>query len=181
MEFLQKAQKDLAVAEEMVKNRMAKTVDEALEMMQNQKSDFEQGKIMEGENKTIEEESKEEVKEEPKNEEIKADIPEDRVAKIEQVLEDFGKFFVDYKDETSKKIVEVSEQIAQFREELLEVRAEIQKSKQAQSVERVETVKEAPQVETKEDSSHPKQGEFTSKDVEVENIFSNAHGRLNKR
>lgn len=156
MEFLQEAKKNLSVAQTMVNNGIAKDIDEALSIIKQKQKE---------ESRRVESEPVESVKEVGTVVDNELDK---KVQKIEQVLQDFGKFFVQYKEENVKKINDLSEQIAKFRQELVEIK----------SKPRVEPKKEeAP----KQESTSPRTGNHASNDVAIDKVFNNAHGRLVKR
>lgn len=162
MEFLQEAQKDLNAAQSMVDSGIAKDEAEALSIIKAKKKEAveeTQKDISEGEETMSD------------NDEV-----EKRVAKMEQVLQDFGKFFVDYKKDNVGKLTELSEQVTAFRKELLSVKSELQKLVAVVPVEKlVEFSKE--EVEPKETNTDKK----IADDVAVDKIFNNAHNRLIKR
>ena len=107
-----------------------------------------------------------------------------KVRKVEQVLDDFGKFFLSYREESTKKLNDVSEQI-------LQLRSEIQKLKQAprvESGEREEQKEEAapaPRAESRpveRKVEKPQRiGDTKPTDVAIDKIFSNAHNKMMKR
>ena len=84
MEYLNEAQKEMELAKTMVQNGMYSNVDDALKEIQSKKS------------------------QEPSMPEEKDEYSMvKRIAKVEQVLQDFGKFFVEYKTATEKTMKDI--------------------------------------------------------------------------
>tara|TARA_Y100000034_G_C6748295_1_gene332449 strand:- start:181 stop:708 length:528 start_codon:yes stop_codon:yes gene_type:complete len=174
MEYLNEAQKDMELAKTMVQNGMYTNIDDALKEIQTKKE-------------TSNAQPQQTTLQEP---ETKDDYSlAKRVAKMEQVLQDFGKFFVDYKNENEQTIRNLNQNLLVLRNELSQLKPNEPSLKEQYEKEEEQTkLEETPKEESKTEESkeenkekyNERQGEFTSDDVQIEDIFSNAHGKMMK-
>ncbi len=170
MEYLNEAQKEMELAKTMVQNGMYSNVDDALKEIQSKKS------------------------QEPSMPEEKDEYSMvKRIAKVEQVLQDFGKYFVEYKTATEKTMKDIGHSMMDLKNELDQLKTkaptlkeeakeeptlkeEIEKAEENNEPKKEEEIKEPEKKET----YNERQGEFTPDDVQIEDIFSNAHGKMIK-
>jgi len=163
MEYLNEAQKEMELAKTMVQNGMYSNVDDALKEIQSKKS------------------------QEPSMPEEKDEYSMvKRIAKVEQVLQDFGKFFVEYKTATEKTMKDIGHSMMDLKNELdqLKTKAPTLKEEVEKTEEEPTLNEEIEKTEVKEpekkETYNERQGEFTPDDVQIEDIFSNAHGKMMK-
>ena len=118
-----------------------------------------------------------------------------RLAKLEQVLQDFGKFFMDYKTTTEKNQTEMQNmikqhvsEISQLKEQSMNIRREISELKRAPVVKEAPKIvaeeKEEPQEEATKAQPKPynqRSGNFTPNDININDFFSNSHGKMMKK
>ncbi len=116
-------------------------------------------------------------KEEPKMDDSTANELKERVEKMENVLQEFGKFFMEYKEENAKRVGELSEAVSAFRNEMLNIKTAAQKTEAAPAAPApVQSAESTPA----EKPNH-KTGDTKSSDVDINEIFSNANGRMMKK
>jgi hypothetical protein len=96
-----------------------------------------------------------------------------RIRKMEMVLQDFGKFFMDYKTETEKKIGELSSMVNAMRTELINMKSD-SSSRGTASQPVAAAVQPAKKPNARTGDAVP--GQF-----DINEIFSNAHGKMMKR
>jgi hypothetical protein len=111
----------------------------------------------------------------------------DRVGKMENVLQDFGKFFVSYRDENFKKMDELTSLVNHLKEEVVEMKVELHKIKEDSRRNHVnESNNSAPKgmssnIPSSSPSRNPRAGNYSSDDVDISSVFSNAHNRMGKK
>jgi len=96
-----------------------------------------------------------------------------RIRKMETVLQDFGKFFMDYKTETEKKISELSTMVSAMRTEIINMKSDSSSRGASQPA---QAAVQQPARKPNARTGDAKPGEF-----DISEIFSNAHGKMMKR
>lgn len=187
---MEELQKDMMLAKSMVQNGLASSIDDALRKIRKQKEEkMAQETQQNNTNQTSEQAS------------IDPNMVA-RVKKMEDVLQDFGKFFMEYKQNQFSKVTDLAKDVNALKDQLSQIQLAISqlKSGAIKTEPKVEepVKQEAPQpveqpiqqpqpVQQPQPAQQPKQepsqrtGHFKSEDVCIEKIFSNADNRMTRR
>jgi len=180
MDYLAQAQKDLEIAKSMVTNGIYPNIDDALKEIQRRKS--EQGAPVQAVQPAapVAQPVAQPVQPTaPVAAPVQATVPPElvqRIAKLEQVLQDFGKFFVDFRAGMETKV-------NSFQKDLNALSTKIDNARSAPSPALRGTPGQSSPAQASPAAEKPyneRQGNFNSTDVAIEDIFSNAGGRLMK-
>jgi hypothetical protein len=107
-----------------------------------------------------------------------------RIDKLESVLQDFGKFFMGYKDENTKKLAELSTAVSQLRDDVSNVRVDMKKVREVGAVSSAPAQSSsAPAQQASQEARRPNARTGTAKagDFDISQVFSNSNNRLMKK
>ncbi len=178
MDYLAQAQKDMGLAQTMVQSGIYPNIDDALKEIKRKKEED----AKEQASQTVEQAPQEAAAQstEPKINEIENAAEKSalikRVAKVEQVLQDFGKFFVEYKNMMEANMKELHKDFMALQSKMSDMKSPQPSLQELHQ----NSDSSASQPEKKKEEYNPRQGNVTSSDVKIEDFFSNANGRMDK-
>jgi hypothetical protein len=176
MEFLDQLQKDKKVAQDLVDNKIAKDIWEAYKII-HEKQHLNVPSI------PIEQHTEQKSKDEEQTQESEGNT--DRLAKLEEFLQRFDKFFSKFYEGTNTKIGDLTKQMNQLNQELAELRRV--KEKPVVIEQSKEENEELQNTEQKEENKEEKtefrqrEGSYSPNDVSVDKIFNNSNNKMMKR
>jgi hypothetical protein len=154
-------------AKKLVEQRIAANMEDAMEKLSAHDDIIDEEDVLEPEDEPVEEEpveEPEEIPQEPAATEIDSDVT-DKLAELEEKVSKMSEFLAAIKDTMNKNFREIDQRLNDL------------KSKPAQKQQ--EDVAKKPASK----KSHPKcdPDNYSDTEISVEKIFSNAHGRLQKK
>ncbi|MFC1800590.1 hypothetical protein ACFLYT_00895 [Nanoarchaeota archaeon] len=181
MEFLKNSQKDVEVAKTMVKNRLATDLNDAMKQIQERRQ-VEKGLI---ESAPVEKPVNVAVTSIGTTPSMVAKSDSERLEEIQAFLKRFDKFFSNFYNDTQAKLSSLTCDVNAMKDQITNLRLYARGSQsehQANLDVREEKVeKKVEKTVEKKENHNPCSGNFKPGDVIIENVFSNAHGRMQKK
>jgi hypothetical protein len=163
MEFLQKAQKEHEIAKSMVRNHLAANVTDAMKKVDSPAP-----------HQTVQQPSAFQHADSQKT-----DDGQKRLEKIEGFLSRFDKFFSKFYEDSNSQLAALSKEVVAMKEEISRIKSQGYGTRAASQP--PAQANNAAARQQPENKHSPRTGDFKPGDVAIENIFSNAHGKMMKR
>ncbi len=181
MDFLKESQKDIEVARTLVKNRLAVDINDAMKQIQKKK-EVEQG--LQDKTRTDGADAMEirEVTSIGTTPSITASSfstspgNANKLNEIEAFLKKFDRFFSNFYNDTQARLADIAKEVNEIKDQVKGLKLYARPAGESQS-----TIEIKDEKAEKKQPGHPRSGNFTSGDVAIESIFSNAHGRLQQK
>ena len=189
MDYLQEKQKEIKLAQEMVSNRLATDIGDALRKIQERKYDGMQAVPNQSMSQKQPEQSAQQGIQTTIASASKAEV-DDKLVKIENFLQRFDKFFSKFYEDTNSRLQDLSKQIIEMNSRINSINTNsVRSSRTEPAQEHQASSSSTSYSNTQMDASSnkeapkasPRTGRFTDNDVAIDKIFSNANFKMTRK